>query len=129
MKESDISRAIQIAATQEGWRLFRQNVGSGWVGEIIRRTRDSILLRHPRPLRAGLTVGSGDLIGWASVLIEGRTVGVFLSVEVKTTRGRMTSEQENFRKAVNRAGGIAVVATSPPDAIKKIKDRIAELTS
>jgi hypothetical protein len=36
-------------------------------------------------------------------------VAVFLSVEVKTAKGRLRPEQKAWMDAVNKAGGIAVV--------------------
>lgn len=122
MKEADIMRAIQIAASAEGYRLFRQNVGMGWTGEVIQRTPTTLTLQSPRPLRAGLCEGSGDLIGW----IPG-PVGVFCSVEVKTKTGRVSAAQQNFLEQVRLAGGIAIVARSPEDAMEQIKSALAKL--
>jgi hypothetical protein len=94
-------------------RLFRNNVGMGWCGKIIRRTVGMITLDNPRVLQAGLHKGSADLIGWKTVTVTPKMVGqklaVFLSVEIKTKTGRMTREQKNWMKQVNAAGGIAVV--------------------
>jgi hypothetical protein len=39
----------------------------------------------------------------------GKTVAVFLSVEVKTRNGRMRPEQKTWMETVNKAGGIAIV--------------------
>lgn len=122
MKESDISRAIQIAATREGYRLFRQNVGLAWVGDVVRRTPTTITLLDPRPLRAGLCPGSSDLIGWTPG-------GRFLAVEVKTPHGRVSDEQENFLRQVRGVGGVGVVGRSAQDAMEKIQDAIAALTA
>ena len=129
MKESDISRAIQIEATKQGYRLFRQNVGLAWVGEVIRRTKTQVTLIDPRPLRAGLCRGSSDLIGWVTVSIGGRDLAILCAVEVKTPRGKVSDVQQNFIDRVNAAGGIAIIARSPDEAMEKIAAAIAALNT
>ena len=117
MSEADIMRQYQLDASAAGDRLFRNNVGTGWVGQAtIRREKDgstTAIIRYARPLHAGLATGSGDLIGWSRVVITqemvGSTVAVFTSVEVKTETGRVSVAQENWRQAVADAGGIASV--------------------
>ena len=95
MRESGISKLIQLAATQVGCRLFRNTVGK---------------LRDPqgRMLTFGLAVGSSDLIGWCS---RGG-LAVFLAVEVKSATGRLRPQQRTFLEAVRGHGGIAFVAHS-----------------
>lgn len=108
MTEQDVLRAIQLAATQRGHRLFRNNVGVGWVGQVIRHTGDTILLRNPRPLHAGLMEGSSDLIGLTNT-------GRFLAVEVKSERGRLTDDQRAWIAVIRRFGGLAGEARSIED--------------
>lgn len=114
VSEQSIQHHIMIALSDAGCLIFRNNVGNAWVGELIRRTSDSVTLRNPRPLHAGLSVGSSDLIG---VTPSGR----FLAVEVKTLTGRVRPEQQKFIDAVNRIGGIGIIARSVDDALKAIK--------
>jgi hypothetical protein len=107
MSEAAIQQDIRLALGQTpGLRVFRNNVGA-------------IKDRNNRLVRYGLVVGSGDLIGWQSVVITEAMVGQrfarFLSVEVKTPTGRLSPEQETWRQAVLKAGGIAVVARSVDD--------------
>lgn len=94
-------------------RLFRNNVGTGY-------TLDG------RRIRFGLHVGSGDLIGWRSVVIVpeyiGRTIAVFTSLEIKSKRGMPTARQLNWRDQVVRAGGIAGIVRSIGDAERLIGD-------
>jgi hypothetical protein len=70
-----------------------------------------IVLRHARPLHAGLCVGSSDLIGWTPVIITpemvGHQVAIFTAIEVKTGVLQATKEQFNFVIAVNKSGGKA----------------------
>jgi hypothetical protein len=108
MSEAAIMQDIRLALGQSpGIKMFRQNVGA---------YKDP---RSGRVIRYGLVVGSGDLIGWQSVVITEAMVGQrfarFLSVEVKTPTGRLSPEQETWRQAVLKAGGIAVVARSVDD--------------
>ena len=121
MNEMNRLRSIMLGLSTPGVRLFRQNVGTGWTGDITRLKDGSILIKNPRPLQAGLCKGSSDLIGWRSVEVTpemvGRRVALFLAVEVKGERGRATDEQRNFINRVRLDGGLAVVARTVEDAI------------
>ena len=87
-------------------RVFRNNVG------VARFPNWSVV-------KYGLATGSADLIGWRTVTITpdmvGKTVAVFLSVECKAPKGRLTDRQTAWMEAVNRAGGIGIVARSVQD--------------
>lgn len=121
--EDDIMRKIQIGLSTVGARVFRNNVGLGWIGKPIRFTKTEyievhagdVLLRNARPLHAGLIEGSSDLIGWSA---NGR----FLACEVKTANGKPTEKQVDFINAVKAAGGVAFIARSNEDAIKQYED-------
>lgn len=73
-----------------------------------------VLIRKARPIHAGLCVGSSDLIGW------GKT-GLFTAIEVKTERGRVTPEQQNFIDAVKRAGGIGAIVRNLEETREALK--------
>lgn len=130
MTEATLMREIQVAASRAGYRLFRNNVGTGWTGHVLRFAGPAsimmypgdIVIREARPLHAGLCKGSSDLIGWRTVTITeemiGQAVALFLTVEVKNSSGRLTTEQQAFLKTVNGAGGIAVVARSVEEALR-----------
>lgn len=100
MSETALVKRIQLEATKHGARLFRNNVGT---------LRD----RFGAYIKYGLCVGSCDLIGWY--------LGRFLAVEVKTEEGKLTEDQKNFIEAVNAGGGIAFVARSVDEFIKKLE--------
>ncbi len=122
MSERDLLNAIRLALSPHGVRLFRNNVALGWVGTLVRRSKDgTVTLAYARPLHAGLTVGSSDLIGWSPVVVQpshvGTTLAVFTAIEGKTGRLRETGEQVAFREAVVAAGGRAVVARTVADAL------------
>lgn len=116
-------------------RLFRNNVGTGWQGRISRVTPANLsecrsglhpgdlIIRGPRPLHAGLDVGSGDLLGWRSEEIRPEHVGQrwarFLSLEAKRPGGgRMERNQRTWRELVIRSGGIAGTFRSVKEAQK-----------
>ena len=119
MTERAIQNEILLAASGQGYTLFRNNVGVGWQGDATRLADGSILIRNPRPLHAGLCVGSSDLIGWRPILIGpehlGATIAQFVGVEVKTASGKESKPQETFRRVVTGAGGLALVARGPGD--------------
>ena len=101
-------------------RLFRNNTGTAWQGDITRLPGNRVLLDTPRPVSFGLCVGSSDLIGWRSVVIGpehiGQTLALFAALEAKTPTGRPKPDQTRFLDAVTRAGGLAGVFRSPDDA-------------
>ena len=72
----------------------------------------------------GLGAGSADLVGLVSS-------GRFLGLEVKTTKGKPTTDQKLWMNLVNRAGGYAVVVRSTADArdavTAALEDRDAHL--
>lgn len=117
--ERDIQNAIRLAASEAGFTLWRNNVGQGWAGDATRLPDGSVLIRNPRPLHAGLCVGSSDLIGLRPLLIGaehiGSIVAQFTGIEVKTARGRVSGKQRTFLDFVARRGGLAVVARSAED--------------
>jgi len=128
--ESKVMKQIQLGLGQMAHlKLFRNNVGLGWVGKLIRRAAGdrglTVTLDSARPLHAGLCVGSGDLIGWEEIVITdamvGKTIAQFVSVEVKGQRTKTTEEQIDWAKAVRNAGGKALIVMSESQAIKAFK--------
>jgi hypothetical protein len=67
-----------------------------------------------RFLRFGC-VGSSDIIGW---MPDGR----FLAVECKAKGGKLSDAQCDFISGLNRSGGVAIVAYSVDDVIKRIEE-------
>lgn len=101
-------------------RLWRNNVGEGWVGKTIYRDKTTITLQHPRVLHAGLCVGSSDLIGLRTIIITpemvGQKIAVFAGIEGKLGTGRATRDQRAFIDYVKSAGGLAGTAGSIDEA-------------
>lgn len=112
---------------RDNCRLFRNNCGVAFAGEVKHETPAGITLTNHRRIRYGLTPGSSDLIGWVSKIITpdmvGKRVAVFLAVEIKTPSGRLSEPQEVFIEAVRKHGGIAGVARSVEEAKKLVNGR------
>lgn len=121
MSERALLNQILLAATRARARLFRNNVGQGWVGTVVHRGPDTLTLHDPRPLQTGLCKGSSDMIGWRPVTITpdmvGQTLAVFCAVETKGERTKVTDEQRHFIEAVRAAGGRAGLAYTVAEAI------------
>lgn len=129
--ERVVRNLILKAVSGLGARLFRNNVGTGWVGEV-QHNGDFVIIRNARPLQAGLCEGSADLIGWTPVTITaehvGQTVAVFTALEIKTGRQRARPEQQRFLDAVQGAGGIAAVVYGTGDAVRAVKSGLGGCT-
>lgn len=108
--ESTILKEVMLKASELGYRVFRNNVGVAFQpnGQVI---------------KYGLHNGSSDLIGWHSVVVTqdmvGKKLAVFLAIETKNKRGKVTTEQKNFLREVDAAGGIAILAREPGDLTTK----------
>ena len=101
VSESAIMRQIHAhLGLREDIRLFRNNVG------VAKMANGSYL-------KYGLATGSADLIGWKSRVITqddvGKTFAQFLSIEVKTPKGVVASQQRKWQEIVNRMGGIGII--------------------
>jgi hypothetical protein len=111
-------------------RLFRNNVGAGWVGEVV-KWRDrfgqehihhpdgTVRILHGRRIKFGLINGASDTVGAVSVLVTpamvGKTIGVALCVEAKTEKGVAKRHQEIFLAQAIRMGCIAGIARNPEE--------------
>lgn len=119
MREAAIQQRILLAVSRGMTRLFRMNVGQAWTGDAQRQRDGSMLIRDPRPFKAGVK-GMADLCGWTTIEVTpgmvGRKVAVYTAIEVKGDGGRVRPEQVQFVDAVRLAGGIAGVAYSVEEA-------------
>jgi hypothetical protein len=92
-------------------RVFRNNTGQTplpcpgcFIGLCGRCTK-----KYSRPVRYGLTTGSADLIGFT---ISGK----FVSVELKTPKGKLEPDQIIWFELVKKWGGYAAVIRSVEEA-------------
>lgn len=128
--ENDATNLVRLACSKIGDVTFRNNVGLGWVGRMIRQisakgkyTLDldagDVILKAPHKVKYGLMDGSADLIGWRTITITpdmvGKKVAVFLSPEIKSEDGQLEPAQRTWMNNVRAAGGIAFVARKPED--------------
>jgi len=125
VSEASIQRRIMLALTQAGCRVLRNNVGQGFLGELVTvLPNGDAVLRNWRRVHFGLAPGSSDLIGWRPLVIQPEHVGyplaVFTAVEVKSERGRVTPAQRDWLAAVRKAGGIAAIARSEEEALDRV---------
>jgi len=119
MTESELqSLILRAAGSKHHVRLFRNQVGEGYVGKAL-RDPEGVFLSDARHVRMGLFPGSGDLIGWRTINITsemiGRRIAQFISIEVKTPTGRVRPDQRNWLDQINAAGGHAIIARSISD--------------
>lgn len=127
MVEQDVMRLTMITLSKiREIRIFRNNTGIGWTGKIKRLPNTTtIMIENPRPLHAGLCVGSSDLIGWKTLKITkemvGKEVAIFTAIEVKTKKGKPSPEQINFIETVKNSGGYAGIATNDNEALDLLK--------
>lgn len=103
-QERGVLARVRLKASELGYRLFRNNVG-------VFKTLDG------RVVRTGLCVGSSDLIGYRPLKITpdmvGKTLAVFVALEVKKKGGKLRPEQKQFLDAIERDGGIAIKCDDP----------------
>jgi hypothetical protein len=103
MSEAIVQTDIMLAASEDGNRLLRNNVGAY-------KDKRGVWVKYGVGGKGG-----SDLIGWTQVIITadmvGQTLPVFTAVEVKEN-AKPTTDQLNFIGSVKRAGGIAGIAHS-----------------
>lgn len=112
MSESKILNQVMdlINSFCSGMEIFRNNSGS------FKRIRFGL---HNKLT----TKGTADCIGWKTVIITpdmvGKKIARFLSIEIKDTGEKIipNSEQDQWRKKVIAAGGIAIEVDTPQKAI------------
>ncbi len=104
--ENDVTNIVRLALDKLAFILFRNNIGFDAVKKV----------------KYGLKIGSGDWIGWQSIIITqdmvGKRIARFASVEMKAETDA-NEDQEKWLMAVREAGGIAFIARGlqsiPPD--------------
>lgn len=114
---------LRIGKTRPLARLWRNNVGQAWQGRgfTLKRGQRYVaeggerILVDARPVDFGLCKGSGDGIGFDSIIITqdmvGKRIAVFMSIETKSKAGRASKEQINWQRLVHDFGGIALIVS------------------
>jgi len=135
--EHALMNEIRCELSSGDTRLFRQQVGEGWVGSdtychrrpqprTVTMTQGDVLIRQARRFVSGFD-GWPDLGGFRSIIITpemvGQRVAVYAQVEVKTATGRVKPTQRAFLDMTTLAGGLAGIARSVDDA-KKVLDSL-----
>ena len=114
MLERDVLHSVMLAVPEiwPGARVFRNN---GGIAEF----------KGGQKVRYGLCKGSSDLIGWRPRVVDvsmlGATLAQFVAIECKAPGKDATASQARFLVAVERAGGLAIVAHGRDD-IKRAKE-------
>ena len=109
MSEHAIQNTIRNALAGKGL-IFRANVGQAWTGEQFVRQGRNMLIINARPFTTGLPPGFSDLFGLVPVTITadmlGQKVAVFTALEVKTAKGKPTTQQQAFVRLRRGAPGL-----------------------
>ena len=113
MSEKTFQEDTKYRLSQEGYTLFRNNVGLA-------------KLADGRRIRYGLCPGSSDLIGFRTITVTpemvGQKIAVFTAIEIKSKEGRTSKKQQNFIDRVKEAGGIAEIIRE----LELIMERLAQ---
>lgn len=133
--EASVLKRIMLAASRLGQTVWRNNVGKAWMGKRLAfayvtlvdsrgnshvfAPGDVVVLKQARFVEFGLVVGASDLIGIEQMIVTeadvGRTLGVFVALEVKSKTGRASREQKKFLGHIANHGGLAAIVRSPSD--------------
>lgn len=121
-EEKLISDLIRERLTECGdTALFCNNNGVGWVGKFVSAHEGLTTLLGATRLDFGLFPGSPDLVGWKRIRITpahvGKTIAVFVGIEVKDPQGTHSSEQLKFLARLKKDGAITGTARSVEDAL------------
>ncbi len=107
MKEREIQEAIRAAlAFDPAVCLWRINPGMAVYGG--------------RKVRTAPT-GMSDLIGVCEVETDRGVLGVFMALEVKTPKGKVSDAQARFMASVRVRGGFAAVVRSVDEALEAVR--------
>jgi hypothetical protein len=127
--ESKLLKKIQGLLSRGNIRLFRNNVGSAFLGSYV-WDHGAVVIPSPQRVTYGLCEGSSDLIGWRSRLITedmvGKKFAQFVAIEVKSPAGKVSKTQTAFIQTVRDAGGLSGVAKSESDAVQILSDYESE---
>jgi len=125
---NELTKQILLMASKVGARLFRRNVGMGWIGQsVVIKKRDMVMLapgdvviRNARPFHNG-EAGQFDTWGWKQVTITadmvGTTIAQHTEIEIKFGKDRMSPEQDKWGSFCAKNGVRSGVARTVEDAV------------
>lgn len=125
-RETPLMHEIQLATSQAGARIFRNQVGEG----RFAMRGCAYCQRGGEYVTFGLGPGSPDLVGWKTVTVTpemvGKKLAVFVGIEVKVpgakTEAKRLRNQKQFLETIQAHGGIAFMATARDEAVLKLKE-------
>ena len=123
--EAALLKKIQLNFGNGDTRLFRNNVGSAFLGPHFWTADGGVLIQNPSRVTYGLCEGSSDLIGWRSRTIThtdvGKTIAQFVAIEVKSAAGKLSKTQEAFLRTATDAGAVAGMVKTVDEAKRLLK--------
>jgi len=117
MREAELQREILNAFEYDpNIKLFRNNTGM-------------IKAENKRLVRFG-QVGSADLLGivkhFRCKKCDASQDGVFLAIEVKSDKGKVTELQKRWQETISKYSGIVLVVRPEPDDPVYLRRRIEQ---
>lgn len=111
MTEHELMNEIQVAVSAAGHKIFRVNVGEGWLYRQ-RPSAGTVEFENARArwFKTGVPAGYSDLSGCTNT-------GKAVFIEVKTATGKPTEQQCCFLLAMLAAGANAGIAHSTAEAL------------
>lgn len=122
-------KLYMLEASRLGARLFRRNIGMGWIGkaymakggERVTLNKGDVVISNARPFHNG-EVGQSDLWGWRTVTITpdmvGRRIAQHIEIEDKGDGDKESAEQAAWGMTIERHGGVYGVAREPADVVR-----------
>lgn len=117
-REHDIQNKIRIALSEKGFKVFRINVGEGWVGQEIRLQNGDLLLKFPRRFATGTPKGFSDLL---VICPNGKAA----FIECKAPQGRASPEQKKFLQVMRGMGCRTGIARSVDEAFSIVENSLS----
>lgn len=128
---NELTKQVLMLASRVGARLWRRNVGQGWIGNAKKYTQretvivnpGDVVIRAARPFHNG-EAGQYDTWGWQAVTITPEMVGTIMAqhieIEIKFGADRLSTEQQNWGAFCATQGVRAGVARTVDDAARII---------
>lgn len=130
-RETAVQNSGLIAASKQGAKLFRNQVGAGWVcppnrtKKYTKNGKRYVLLEDPRWMEYGFPTGSGDVQGLLPVVITadmvGRTFARYVNAEAKTEDGKPGKGQREWHDFIWANGGLSGFYRSDEDMLRILR--------